>query len=109
MFEKRLKEIWKKLKNDIELKLNDWFVLYLNDLGFIGVGFGIGAIWFLLARGFGGNESTFLGITNWTYFVVFITLFSYKNGLTIEKLYKKAWHKLFPNDIVIPYINKKIK
>lgn len=109
MFEKSLNGIWEKLKQSKALTAYERFKLFMHDLGFTGVGLLLIAVWFLICHIVGGKGSSFLGITNWSYFLVTLTLFAEKSWLAIEKIYKRQWNKLFPKGIVIPLIDKTIK
>lgn len=103
MSEEKLKEIWQKY---VEGKVIPWYDLarlWFNTMGWFGFGYVLAMIVSMIM--FNGTKTDIWLVV----FSVTATLFVGKNIDFFENLYKKAFYKLFPKGIVLPYIDRTIK
>ena len=103
MFEDSLKSIWKKVIRKEALSAWDWLVLYVNKLGFVGTGYAVVGIYYWIKYIGNGIDFNLLIATAMT------VLFAQINLQFVTYWWKKAFHKLFPENIVIPFIDETIK
>ena len=99
MFKQRLRSIWTKIQNGEYVSAADKFILYLNDLGYTGLGIGVAAI-LTTFLAFGGGS--FLLVPYEWAAVSLWTLFVQRNWTSIKRAYKKQWKRIFPEGLKLP-------
>lgn len=103
LFDKQLAKIAAKKVEGYTITLWESFVLWMNKMGWSGTGYAVVGVIYWVKYLSNGSDFNLIIAT------VVTVLFIKDNIDFFTDLWKGAWHKLFPKDIIIPLIDRTIK